>query len=574
MLLYSWNEGLDVCVDLPGSSPLTQTGIANFVPGRAVIDVAHQKDAVTLLKRIRKFSVAQEIEARAAIHIFNMIADALVSTGLVKFGYKYVNIDDCWAEYSSDKKSFHGNLVPKKSTFPFGIKALADYIHNKGLKVGVHSDPGSMTCSKTMPGSLGHEEQDAKTFVFSSHKRMSSYLLLTMRMVNDIVQTYTGNIQIAINPFKKLIHLYDAKMMEQYKGTEIGELDPHVFAIADSVFRRLGIMLRLKIMLRLETFHALAVILVLRSYIASALLTPLVKPGGGIQPIVVGTVWRRLVSKVSAVLVGHSLDGYLDDLQFGVGVSGGGEAILHSVNRLIEGRGDDQGDPLGPLLFSSVLHHLICKIRDSFSLSLHAWYLDDDTIIGNTLVVRKVLELIMEDGPRCGLHLNVDKTEVFWPNEDPRSRLAGVFLPSIAWPLHGAKLLGGPASIDFSFSSELVMKRVTKTIVLMDTISKINVPQCELLLLRVCAKRIVTASGPGFGDWQWRIATLPFAFGGLGVYCAGDVLNYAFLASRLQSASLQTKVLLHFGIVTSGLAFSASLCAFNTKMEIDLLSNA
>ncbi|GJS90733.1 putative nucleotidyltransferase, ribonuclease H [Tanacetum coccineum] len=53
-------------------------------------------------------------------------------------------------------------------------------------------------------------------------------------------------------------------------------------------------------------------------------------------------------------------------------------------------------------------------------------------------------------------------------------------------------------------------------------------------------ERIVTASGPGFGDSQWRLATLPFTFGGFGVYSACDVLNYAFLTSRLQSATLQT----------------------------------
>ncbi|GKA24329.1 hypothetical protein Tco_0710362, partial [Tanacetum coccineum] len=55
--------------------------------------------------------------------------------------------------------------------------------------------------------------------------------------------------------------------------------------------------------------------------------------------------------------------------------------------------------------------------------------------------------------------------------------------------------------------------------------------------------RIVTASGPGFGDSQWRLATLPFTFGGFGVYSACDVLNYAFLTSRLQSATLQTWLL-------------------------------
>lgn len=78
--------------------------------------------------------------------------------------------------------------MPKKSTFPSGIKALADYVHSKGLKLGIYSDAGYhysrfyfaiirigliiiffwfyryLTCSKTMPGSLGYEEKDAKTF--------------------------------------------------------------------------------------------------------------------------------------------------------------------------------------------------------------------------------------------------------------------------------------------------------------------------------------------------------------------------------------------------------------------------
>ncbi|URE30796.1 alpha-galactosidase [Musa troglodytarum] len=88
-------------------------------------------------------------------------ADALVSTGLAKLGYRYVNIDDCWAEHDRDSK---GYLVPRKSTFPSGIKALADYVHGKGLKLGIYSDAGSRTCSQTMPGSLGHEQKDAETF--------------------------------------------------------------------------------------------------------------------------------------------------------------------------------------------------------------------------------------------------------------------------------------------------------------------------------------------------------------------------------------------------------------------------
>ncbi|GKC12514.1 hypothetical protein Tco_1009296, partial [Tanacetum coccineum] len=125
-------------------------------------------------------------------------------------------------------------------------------------------------------------------------------------------------------------------------------------------------------------------------------------------------------------------------------------------------------------------------------------YLDDGTIIGDTLIVGEVLKVIMEDGPGRGLHLNVDKTKVFWPKEDPRSRFTGVFPPNISRPLHGVKLLGGSASADFDFSSELVMKKVTKSIELMDVVAKINDPQCELLLLRACADIFMTSNNVYF----------------------------------------------------------------------------
>ncbi|KAJ0037619.1 hypothetical protein Pint_21935 [Pistacia integerrima] len=88
-------------------------------------------------------------------------ADGLVSSGLAQLGYTYVNIDDCWAEKVRDK---NGNLVARNTTFPSGIKALADYVHSRGLKLGIYSSAGFFTCSNTMPGSLGYEEQDAKTF--------------------------------------------------------------------------------------------------------------------------------------------------------------------------------------------------------------------------------------------------------------------------------------------------------------------------------------------------------------------------------------------------------------------------
>ena len=87
------------------------------------------------------------------------IADTLVSTGLKDAGYQYVNLDDCWAQSSRDSK---GNLVPDKTRFPNGIKAVADYVHSKGLKFGLYTSAGTKTCNKAgFPGALGHEKQDA-----------------------------------------------------------------------------------------------------------------------------------------------------------------------------------------------------------------------------------------------------------------------------------------------------------------------------------------------------------------------------------------------------------------------------
>ncbi|GJS81834.1 hypothetical protein Tco_0748375 [Tanacetum coccineum] len=114
--------------------------------------------------------------------------------------------------------------------------------------------------------------------------------------------------------------------------------------------------------------------------------------------------------------------------------------------------------------------------RISFAIAKGAWYLDDDTIIGDTMVVGKKQA-----------------------------------------SLYGARLLCGPASVDFNFSNELVMKRVAKTIMLMDTIVKIDDPEC-------------------------------------------DVLNYAFLAYRFQSASLQAQLLRYYGIIASGSAFNDVVC--------------
>jgi alpha-galactosidase len=94
-------------------------------------------------------------------------ADALVASGMRDAGYRYVNIDDCWQAYERDAS---GSLQAHPEHFPSGIKALADYVHARGLQLGIYATPGSHTCANlagTYPGqlgSLGHEEQDARTF--------------------------------------------------------------------------------------------------------------------------------------------------------------------------------------------------------------------------------------------------------------------------------------------------------------------------------------------------------------------------------------------------------------------------
>ncbi|KAJ4826184.1 hypothetical protein Tsubulata_023773 [Turnera subulata] len=69
-----------------------------------------------------------------------------------------------FTNHSQPDATGSGNLVANKTTFPSGIKALADYVHSKGLKLGVYADSGYRTCTGKMPGSLGLEEQDARTF--------------------------------------------------------------------------------------------------------------------------------------------------------------------------------------------------------------------------------------------------------------------------------------------------------------------------------------------------------------------------------------------------------------------------
>lgn len=87
-------------------------------------------------------------------------ADAMVSSGMRDAGYRYVNLDDCWAASTRDAA---GHLQADPVKFPHGIAALAAYVHARGLKLGIYEDVGTKTCAG-YPGSYGHVQDDADTF--------------------------------------------------------------------------------------------------------------------------------------------------------------------------------------------------------------------------------------------------------------------------------------------------------------------------------------------------------------------------------------------------------------------------
>ncbi|GJR36638.1 hypothetical protein Tco_1212322 [Tanacetum coccineum] len=224
---------------------------------------------------------------------------------------------------------------------------------------------------------------------------------------------------------------------------------------------------------------------ILAEFVASAPLTPLLKPDSVIRPIAVGTIWRRLVSKVAMKGVGKEMSKYLSDFQFRVGVSGGTEAILHSVNRVLSEYHNDgslamlnvdfsnafnlvdksalfheethiSGLPLGcskvthlgPLLFALILHPLLHKIKDSCNLLLHAWYRDDGIVIGDSEEVTRVLDII--------------------------KLREGLFPVDIQRLSSGVKILEGAVSRD------------ANVVDLMGLHPQLHDPQSELLLLRSC----------------------------------------------------------------------------------------
>ena len=102
------------------------------------------------------WSTWNKFQGNISEEVIKGIADVMAESGLRDAGYTYINIDDCW----HGKRDADGFITADPKKFPNGMKALADYVHSKGLKLGIYSDAGTATCAGE-PGSLGHEYQDA-----------------------------------------------------------------------------------------------------------------------------------------------------------------------------------------------------------------------------------------------------------------------------------------------------------------------------------------------------------------------------------------------------------------------------
>ncbi|GJY02842.1 hypothetical protein Tco_0360994 [Tanacetum coccineum] len=190
----------------------------------------------------------------------------------------------------------------------------------------------------------------------------------------------------------------------------------------------------------------------------------------------VGTILRRLVSKVAMKGVGKEMLKYLSDFQFGVRVSGGAEAILHSVNMVLSEYHNDGSLTMLTADFSNAFNlvdksALLHEIKDSCKLLLYAWYLDDGIVIGDSEEVARVLDIIKVSVPGLGLELNIKKTEIFWPSCNGMKLREGLFPVDIRRPSSGVKLLGGAVSRDEYFISGLAMRRAANAVDLMSLLS-------------------------------------------------------------------------------------------------------
>ena len=280
-------------------------------------------------------------------------------------------------------------------------------------------------------------------------------------------------------------------------------------------------------------------------FLCGASLFPCKKKCGGLRPIAVGEVLRRLTSKCVSRAVHSQVSGILPPLQLGVGIPAGCEAIVHAVSNLLVDTtslptdhitllvdfsnafnlidreimfreirqhipsmaawmescygcqpilylsdctissccGVQQGDPLGPLGFALTLHPILEKINAEVpGLLVNAWYLDDGTLCGSVSDVAAALTIIQEEGPKHGLHLNRSKCLIHMTNQVDISHPSLCDIPLISG---GFSLLGSPIG-PVEYCEAVFQQRIQKVHDAVSRLGDLQDSQMECTLLRSC----------------------------------------------------------------------------------------
>ena len=371
---------------------------------------------------------------------------------------------------------------------------------------------------------------------------------------------------------------------------------------------------------------------IVKPLLYGANLIALCKPDGGIRPIAVGNTLRRMVAKSISFLLRVQFGDHFRPRQLGCGTPGGCEAAVHATRRFLENSTDtnprivlkidyknafnsirrdtllsiiqnhypeiypfiwqcystpsallfgdhiiqsssgvQQGDPLGPALFSLSLQPLV----DSLSSELNIWYLDDGTIGGSVEDVINDLKTIIHQSPHLGLELNASKCEVILGEMDLSSaNVALAMLREVAPDVHllqrdTATLLGAPlfhSALSSSLRSKIhVLERLTSRLECLhahDALFLLKnclaIPKLMYLLRSspawqasedleafdaVLYQSIQSICNINLDSATWLQATLPTSKGGLGIRRASDVALPAFLASCHSTQELVNAVL-------------------------------
>jgi hypothetical protein len=236
---------------------------------------------------------------------------------------------------------------------------------------------------------------------------------------------------------------------------------------------------------------------------------------------------------------------------------------------LLSKAGVQQGDPLSPLFFAIALQPLLLEIQQKFKVSVSA-YLDDLTIVAkNEKTADDCIRYLIHHGKTHGLVVSTSKSVIWSPYRVIQRPFEGFQLA-----YSGVKLLGSAVSLDENFIQQVAFDRVHKCKQEIEDLLALDDPQICLMLLRSCLgmaklnyiwrtihpdilkpaslemqksiecalRRITVADGPGFGDFQLQISSLPIIYGGLGISLPSDLIHFTYLASQLSTIALQKKL--------------------------------